>query len=407
MLDYIIVPIILIFGYGFKNRFRFLNAYDHRILDLLYFYHMIMSLVFYLYIRTNGGDAIGYWEQTREHDFTEIAHMMFLEQDTTASLWFFTHLPSKILGLDFFTGCMIFGVIGYIGLLYLYLIIKKLFPLNQFLSRVKILNFSIFPTLLFLPNFHFWSGGIGKDTLVFFAISIVMYSLLSFRKYFFLLLLGVLISYFIRPHITLMIFTGFGVAFLLKSNLMKYQKFFLILFASILFFPLLSKVLEFVKIEEATLESFDKFSSHKSEALASEANSGIDLAGLPYPLQVLTFLYRPLFFDARNILSLLASIENLVWITLSLNFFNNNPFRTFKKSHFLILGSFLFWLIGALTFAPVMSNLGIIIRERNMFLPAFILFAIAGLANTKKFRKYEWWLAKEKEKYYANQPVKE
>ncbi|MCT7904490.1 MAG: hypothetical protein N4435_04710 [Candidatus Ornithobacterium hominis] len=42
-----------------------------------------------------------------------------------------------------------------------------------------------------------------------------------------------------------------------------------------------------------------------------------------------------------------------------------------------------------------------------MVLPGFIIFAIAGLANTKKFKKYEWWLAKEKEKYYANQPVKE
>ncbi|MDG4949891.1 hypothetical protein NLM59_03050 [Weeksellaceae bacterium KMM 9724] len=390
-MDYIFVPIILIFGFGLKSRYKIFTAKDHILLDQLFFYHMIMSFIFYIYLRLNGGDSFLYWNGVKNVDFSFFANSYINNPRPTSTMWLINYIPSNLLNLDFFTGCILYGVFGYWGMLYILLTLKKFFPLLHDLKKIKILNFSIFPTLFFMPNFHFWSAGVGKDTLSFFVICLCIYALLDIKKKIYYVVIPVLLLYFIRPHILLFLFSGLAGAYLLKSKLLLFQKVFIVAIGFVLFLPLLNSVLEFANIDAANVEAFDEFSSSKARAL-SKAGSGVDLGALPYPLQVLTFLYRPLFFDAHNVLALLASVESLIWIILSVNFFRNQPIKVFKHSNYFILGGFLFWIIGALAFAPSMSNLGIIIRERNMFLPGFIIFAVAGLYNTPKFRKYEWWL---------------
>lgn len=352
---------------------------------------MIMSFIFYIYLRLNGGDSFLYWNGVKNVDFSFFTNSYINNPRPTSTMWLINYIPSNLLNLDFFTGCILYGVFGYWGMLYILLTLKNFFPLLHDLKKIKILNFSIFPTLFFMPNFHFWSSGVGKDTLSFFVICLCIYALLDIRKRIYYVLIPALLLYFIRPHILLFLFSGLAGAYLLKSKLLLFQKVFLVAIGFALFLPLLNSVLEFANIDAANVEAFDEFSSNKARAL-SKAGSGVDLGALPYPLQVLTFLYRPLFFDAHNVLALLASVENLIWIILSVNFFRNQPIKVFKQSNYFILGGFLFWIIGALAFAPSMSNLGIIIRERNMFLPGFIIFTVAGLYNTPKFRKYEWWL---------------
>ena len=390
-MDYIFVPIILIFGVGIKNRYKSFSAKDHILLDQLFFFHMIMSFIFYIYLRLNGGDAFLYWNGAKSIDFSYYLTKYLLNPQPTTTMWLINYIPSNLLNLDFFTGCILYGVFGYWGMLYILLTLKKFFPLLHDLKKIKILNFSIFPTLFFMPNFHFWSSGVGKDTLSFFVICLCIYAFLDIKRRIYYILIPVILLYFIRPHILLFLFSGLAGAYLLKSKLLLFQKVILVAVGFVLFLPLLNSVLEFANIDAANVDAFDEFSSNKARAL-SKAGSGVDLGALPYPLQVLTFLYRPLFFDAHNVLALLASVENLIWIILSVNFFRNQPIKVFKQSNYFILGGFLFWIIGALAFAPSMSNLGIIIRERNMFLPGFIIFAVAGLYNTPKFRKYEWWL---------------
>lgn len=394
-MDYIIVPLLLIFGFGLKSRYTELNSKDHILLDQLFFYHMIMSFVFYIYITVNGGDAQHYWFFPKEHDFNFYYQLFINNPRPSQTMWLINYIPSNLLNLSFFSGCILYGIFGYWAILYLVIILKRIFPNLHHLKKITILNFPIFPLILFLPNFHFWSAGIGKDTLSFYVACLAFYVLLDLKKRWYVFIIPGILLYLVRPHILLFILAGLAASFLLKSKLFAFQKAILIIIGFIIFIPFLNSVLDFAKIDEASLEAFDQFSSHKSTAL-SNAGSGVDLGALPYPLQVLTFLYRPLFFDAKNIFALFASVENLIWLVLSINFLRNKPLKVFKNSNYLILGGFLYWIIGALAFAPVMSNLGIIIRERNMFLPGFILFAVAGLANTSKFRQFEWWLEQQK-----------
>lgn len=394
-MDYIIVPLLLVLGFGLKNRYKGLNSKDHILINQLFFYHIALSVVFYFYITINGGDAQHYWSFPKKHNFQFFWNIFLDNPRPSQTMWLLNFVPSNILNLNFFSGCILYGFFGHWGILYLLLTIKKLFPNYQYLKRIKVLNVSLFPLLLFMPNFHFWSAGVGKDTLSFYVVCIALYVFFDLKKRWHIFLLPALLLYFVRPHILLFIISGFAVSFLIKSKLLLIQKVILLGICIVIFLPFLNSVLEFAKIDDASFDSFTDFSSSKSSALAV-AGSGVDLASLPYPLQVLTFLFRPLFFDTHNIFALFASIENVIWIFLSFKFFTNKPLTVFKKSNFLIFGGFLYWIIGALAFAPVMGNLGIIIRERNMFLPGFILFAVAGLYYSPEFQKFNVWLENHK-----------
>lgn len=388
-MDYIIVILLLIFGFSLKNLYPQLGGKEHILIDQLFFYHMIMSFIFYLYIIVFGGDAIMYWKSVKEITFPELWQQILLRGGPTNYMALINFIPSNILNLSFFSGCIMYGTFGHWAIVLLIVNIKEEIPLLSHLKNIQILNLSIYPTILFLPNFHFWSAGIGKDTILFFCVSGFIFAIKKLKQRWAWLIPIFFLSYTIRPHILLFLIAGLGASFILKSKMFVFQKVLIIGAGFIAFLPLLNNVLEFAKIDESSIDSFSKFSETKAGHLSNKAGSGIDISNLPYPLQVFTFLYRPLFFDAPNALGLLASIENIVWLVLSINFFRNKPIKVFKESHLIILGSFLFWLIGALAFAPVLGNLGIIIRERNMFLPAFMLFAIIGLAKTNKFRKFE------------------
>src|SRR5690606_11798572 len=138
--------------------------------------------------------------------------------------------------------------------------------------------------------------GIGKDSLLFFSISIILYSLMNVRKRWLGLIIGVAIGYYLRPHVLLFLAAGYGLAMILSGKLSLFQKIACAAVGSALFLPLLANVLEFAKIEAFTTEHIEDFSSGKSTALA-KAGSGIDFSEYPYPLKVLTFVFRPFFFD--------------------------------------------------------------------------------------------------------------
>jgi hypothetical protein len=99
---------------------------------------------------------------------------------------------------------------------------------------------------------------------------------------------------------------------------------------------------------------------------------------------VLTFLYRPFFFDINGIPALIASFENLLLLLLSVKVLRNSPFKSFRKSPFIIQGLIYFLIIGTLAFSQSLGNLGIMLRMRNMFLPGLIIFILLHLSNLEE-----------------------
>ncbi len=372
VIDTIICLFVCFLGFNLKNIFKSLDTYERNLLNKLFFFHLFTGIVFYFYILTRG-DAVYYWMYPKNESFTIIWNNLFEQGYASDYVYFLNFLFSNTFDLSFFTGSIIYCILGYASFIYFLLVLKKVLPRYRYLREVKVFNIPIFPTVLFMPNLHFWSCGVGKDTLLFFAIMLFVYALLDIKKHAFGLIISLLISYLIRPHITLFLIVAFGLGYASDSKMKTYQKILVFLVFGVGFIVVFNSVLSFVKIDEFNSESFNQFSESKVTAL-SNAESGIDISSYPYPVKILTFLYRPLFFDVHNPISLIASFENLFLLLISSKFLRNRPLRTIHKSNWLIKSSFYFFLLGAFAFSLILSNLGIMLREKNMFTLTLYLF---------------------------------
>jgi len=144
----------------------------------------------------------------------------------------------------------------------------------------------------------------------------------------------------------------------------------------IIFIPLLNSVLEFAKIDNLESDSIQDFAETKAGFL-TKAGSGVDMSNYPLIIKIITFLYRPLFFDINNMLAIIASVENLFYVILTVKLLKSQPVLMFKRCNYIVKGSFYFFVIGAIALSQIMSNFGIMIREKNMLLLPFCLFALS------------------------------
>lgn len=366
-MDFFIIILIFVLGYLFIQSFKDkLSEENLNTLKKLFLFHLLFGAYFCFFVL---GDASGYWRQAKFMSYNDFIYSLVHEQGTYF-IYALNYYPSNILDLSYFTGTMIYSLIGFIGLTYFYVTAVELIPNNP-----KFKEYYLFPLLFFLPNLHFWSCAVGKDALLFFCIAIFIYGLMQPMKRMPMIILGLLLAYFIRPHMTLFMLLGFGMAYFSGKNISVHQR---ILFLGVMIaiaVTILPKVMEFAKIEETSIDSFNQFSETKAAVLGrSYTDSSIDISSYPFPLKVFSFIFRPFFFDIKGLPSVLASFENLLLLILSFTVLKNKPLQTFRNAPFVIQGMIYFLIIGTFVFSNSLGNVGIMIRMRNMFLPGLIIY---------------------------------
>ena len=379
IIDAIVCLILIIIGYNLKSLFPSLSEMDKKYVNYLYWFHILFAVVFHFYISSYGGDAQAYWGEPKVLPFYQISARA-MGGSPSGVMFLLNYFPSNVLGLSFFTGNIIYAQFGFLGFLFMYLIAKEYLDDFSSIKEYKIFGVSIFPWIWFLPNLHFWSCGIGKDTILFFCISAFIYSLIKLKKRFLLFMFSLALATALRPHISLFLFVSFGTGYFFDGNLKFYQKALIIIVLMIGMVPLFNYVLAFVNLDSIETEVIEEFASSKSAALStSKSGSSVDTSNYSLPYKVFTFLYRPLFFDINNAFAILASFENLILILFTIKVLRNKAIKSFKRANFLIKGSFLFFIIGSTASAFILGNLGIMLRQKNMFIPWFILFGFLVL----------------------------
>jgi len=374
------IIVFLILGFYLPRFFQFKKR-DTRNLQLLWAYHLIFCIYYYYFLRA---DSYTYYLNAAGR----MTSQDFWESITTQGTEFINAICFLLVkaGLSsYFSLFLFFSLLGQIAITLLYKIILTVIPFNSRWGKIQ-----LFPFLLFLPNLHLWTVAVGKDTLLFLCIILVAYGFIRISKRFPLVVMGLLLSFWIRPHVTLILLVSFGFAYAISSKISISQRTFMLIFLIAAAGLILPSVLNFVQMDELSVDELEQFSDRQAAGL-SDAGSSVDLASYPFPLKVFTFLYRPLFFDINGIPALIISFENLLWLLLSIRVLRNRFFATFKAAPLVVQGSFLFFIMGVLVFCMSMSNLGIIIRQRNMFLPGLILFILWSFSYKKELtlkRKY-------------------
>ncbi len=367
ILDLIYIPLIIVLGLGFINLFSSqLTDRDQQVLRKLFFFHLLMGTYYCFFIQ---GDAIGYWRVPKAYTMETFKDGLF-NGEGTMFMYAFNYLFSNLLNMSYFSNTLLFSLFGFMGLTFFYIVALQTVPYNKIIS-----GYVLFPLIFFLPNLHFWSSGVGKDTTLFLCIGMFTYGLMKPFQRIPLLVLAGLLSMAIRPHITLFLMVGFGLAYVFGGKVSPAQR---IIFSAAMIavgLAILPSVMEFAKIEEASAEGFDKFAAGKAAVLSrSSAGSAIDISSYPFPLKVLTFWFRPALFDVRNINGLIAALENLLLLIVFIKAMRTSPIRAFKAAPFVIKGLVIFLVVGTLAFSQSLGNMGIMIRMRNMFLPGMIIY---------------------------------
>lgn len=397
ILDLLYIAVIILLGLGFISLFRSeLSERDDRMLRYLFFFHLLMG-VYYCFLIT--GDAVGYWRIPKSYTLDTFKEGLF-NGEGTMFMYALNFLFSNLLNMSYLSNTLLFSLFGFMGLTFFYMVVIKTIPYNKIIN-----GYVLFPLIFFLPNLHFWSAGVGKDTTLFLCIGMFVYGIMKPVTRIPLILISLLLAMAIRPHIVLFLLVGFGFAYIIGGKISVAQR---VVFSTVLLgigLAILPSVLEFAKIEEASAESFDKFADSKSAALSrSSTGSAIDVSSYPLPLKIFTFLFRPFFFDARNLNGLIASVENLLLVIIVIKAMRTGPLKAFLRAPFVIKGLVFFLIIGTLAFSQSLGNVGIMIRMRNMFLPGLMIYLLwcfsyeqQKIAESKNSVK---WLPKEEDPWF-------
>lgn len=363
-------------------------------LHYLLFYHLFFSLFFTWYIINYGGDSQGYWRFGMEQVMLkgDVTWFSYFGEGTTFILWM-CYIPSKILGLSYLTGNILFGFLGFIGIRYLFVLVAKLFPTNH-----EVLNIPLFPWIFYFLNLHFWSAGVGKDAVCFWGIAWFLFSLQEYKSRWWLAAIALFFVYMARPHMGQALISGAGIAILLGSEVRMGYKIILSSIAAIGAIYLLPSTLEALRLEDLSIESIETLAGSKVGNLnTSHVGSRLDLTSYPWPLKLFTYMFRPLFFDAHNFVSFFSSFENALYLWLSFFIYRNWTPEAIRDMPLFVKAGIITFIPVTLAFMNSLSNLGIIMRMKNMTMIYFLLFCFFLIAYNKKLRYLK---LQEKVKYY-------
>ncbi|MEX2591325.1 MAG: hypothetical protein WD426_01035 [Anditalea sp.] len=385
MLDILLIAVLLVAlvntNQSIARKFGVPEEYKNH-LNYLLFYHFFFSLFYTYYILNFGGDSWGYWEFTMEQVVVkDPTWMKYFGVSTTFILWV-NYIPSKIFGLAYITGNILYGFLGFIGIRYLFVMTCKHFPTNY-----KFLNIAVFPTIFYLPNMHFWSSGVGKDALCFWGIAWFVFAIQNYKERWWQGAIALFFVYYARPHMGLAMLGGATMAIILDSEIKRQYKFalFFLTMGGAIYFS--DQTLMFLGMEDFSFESIELLAESQIEFLnRGRVGSAVDLASYSLPMRVFTYLYRPLFFDAHNFVAFVSSFENLFYLFFTFFLLRNFSLEAFRDAPVFLKASIFMFIPVTFAFASSLSNMGITMRMKNMTIIYLILFIFYLMVYKKKIR---------------------
>jgi hypothetical protein len=367
----IILLLTTFVSYALADYFFLPGTDNNKIAKQLFWYHLLLSAIYFIYVTFNPSDSKAYYA-------TSLAAPTWLELYGTSTTFikFLAYPFIHYFSFTYEATMALFSFIGYCGFLFFFLSFKQVL---QF--RPSLWGYDLIKLVLFLPNLHFWSSSLGKGSVIFLAISLFFWSMVNPRNRWLLLILSSVIIYHVRPHIMLMMLVCYGVGFIFSTKGLPFA--WRIIFlggAAIAFFFIYKDVLTLVGIDEDQFLTQGLDLSHRANELG-KATSGININQYSLPLQVFTFLYRPLFFDAPGALGLFVSVENVFYLLLTTYIlFQLKSWTYVFNGDYLVKGSLLSFITVSVALAQVSGNLGLAIRQKSQIMVLF-LFVVLSFLN--------------------------
>ncbi len=356
------------------------SFFNIKLMNVLSLYHLAFGSIYYMYAVFNPSDSVRYYNVPRN---INKEWFDFFGTETTF-IDFLSYPFINYLGFSYEMMMLLFTWLGFMGFVYAYLFFKENIPLDvKVFKKVDLLSL-----ILFLPNMHFWTASLGKGSIMFLGLMLFIYAISKPKKRYITLILGSLLVYYIRPHIFLILAIGSLIGFLTDVGKFTWKhKSFAVGVCLLSIIVLQNSILSVVNLENSNdlISDFLKFTSNRADSL-SHSGSGLNMADFSLPEKIFSFWFRPLFFDAPGILGVIVSIENFIYILLFLKIMKLDFFKFIKLAPVSVKMSLALFLITSFAMTFVMSNLGIIIRQKTMIM-YFIFFVIYYFLAHEKQQK--------------------
>jgi len=354
------------------------SFFDKKKMNLLYLYHLVFYGIYSWYAYNNPSDSHNYFKEVSNHEGSWFA---LFGTDTTFIN--FVAYPFYKIGFSYDMLMLTFAWLGYLGFVYAYMFFREKIPV-----KITVFKMDLLSIILFFPNMHFWTASLGKGSLIFLGLMMFTYAIVNPKSRMRLLILGSVIIFYIRPHVFMFVAIGAILGYMSgKEKIPLWQKLmvFVVMFGALIL--LQDQILGVMDLQnsENLIEDFEVAASKNSEDLSS-AGSGVDMSSYPLPFKLFTLWFRPLFIDAPGVLGIITSFENLIYLLLFIKILKKDFMRFIRKSPAIIKMSLVIFFTTSFAMTFVMSNLGIIMRQKTMVM-YYIFFVIYYYLAQKKYDK--------------------
>ena len=244
---------------------------------------------------------------------------------------------------------------------------------------------------MFLPNMHFWTSSLGKGAFIFAGLGFLTYGLSWPGRRISHIVLGGFICYMIRPHILFAVMIGMGVGFILgREKVPAYQKYLAAIAGIVISILVYDKLLIYLGYDpNNVVASFEEESALNAQRLSKSAGSGIDMSNYSLPMKLFTFWFRPLFIDSPNVLGIAVSFENALYIYMFSRIFKKSFIEYIRIAPAMVKMSAIVFFSISISMTYIMSNLGIIIRQKSqiMYYMLFVIVAFMDWEKTNRIKK--------------------
>ncbi|HEY9279259.1 MAG TPA: hypothetical protein VIP51_04220 [Eoetvoesiella sp.] len=339
---------------------------------LIYGWHTIFCFIFARYVVANGGDARGYYMAGERGDavFSLGTH----------AVNYLTTIFVQVFQLSFLGTSLVFNIFGVIGLL-------AFDAALRLVTAEKPRTIRWFATLIvFLPSISFWSSAIGKDSLAFMATGLALWAALNLRHRIPVLLIAVAVMLMVRPHMAGIMIMALALSFIFQRKVPLRQRLLLGTFALAAAAIMVPFGLQYAGVGDENTEDLSSYIEERQQQNQAGGTS-IDLASMSPPMQLYTYLFRPLPIEASGIFGLAASMDNMILLFL----FIAGGWRLLKGRKQVLIGnrSFLWFysLVAWTVLALTTANLGISMRQKWMVAPILIFLLISVLGKRRGARR--------------------
>lgn len=341
----------------------------------LFLYHLIFSLFFYGYIIENGGDALGYWTLQADTSQEAQSWMQYFGLNTFFIQWL-NYIPSKILGITFWLGNLLYGLMTAFAWVVFYQYVKKM--------DTNLPSWALKITFL-MPNMHFWTAGVTKESLIWLFLVLFFVHMKMEKKNLFLLGLGLVGMFLIRPLYASFLLVLTIVWGLINSTYPKKYTYGAIAILLVFLGLVLWQNLLATHLTDFNLSSLQAYIDFQMRFLGDfQASSYVPMENYSFPFALFTFLFRPFPWEGEGIFFIFAGIENILALALVVSAIFLAIWKRYRRQEsFLVYGMVFMFLLG-ITGSLVLNNFGIILRYKSVAMIFLYLWAINSVFSVLK-----------------------